>query len=433
MDSRQAGISAPAASWRNAIRGNVLMMGLVSLFTDFSSEMINPLLPLYIAGLLADGSGGLVLALPFVGIMEGIAETTASLLKIFSGRISDAVGKRKALVVFGYGISTIARPVLALAASVPQVITLKFFDRVGKGVRTSPRDALIGDSVGPECRGLAFSFHRAMDHAGAILGPLAAVAILYMLLGGELWHGGTDAPTSGEMTALRWVFAAALLPGIAAMISLVTRVREIKPPPHEHSAAGPHGVRPHLPGKFYVFVAITTLFALGNSTDMFLVLLARTDFGMGLAGLIAVWIVLHLSKIAFSIPGGVLSDRLGRRPIIVAGWAVYAMVYFGLAFSSQMWQFWMLIIAYGVYYGLTEGAAKALVTDFVPGDRRATAFGVYHAAEGLAALPASVAFGFLWSWLGRAAAFGFGAALAAFAAILMAVLLSASKKTKLSR
>lgn len=431
MDSQQAGTSRPAASWRNAVRGNVLMMGMVSLFTDFSSEMINPLLPIYIVGLVADGSEGLIKAALFIGIMEGIAETTASILKIFSGRISDAVGKRKLMVIVGYGVSTIARPMLALAAAVPHVITLKFFDRVGKGIRTSPRDALIGDSVGPECRGLAFSFHRVMDHTGAVLGPIAAVAILYLLLGDGLWRGSTEAPTPDEMSALRWVFAIALLPGIAAMISLVGKVREIKPARHVGLDGHARKARRHLPGRFYAFVGVTTLFALGNSTDMFLVLLGKANFGMGLAQLIGVWVVLHISKIVFSIPGGVLSDKLGRKPIIVAGWTVYALVYLGLAFSTQLWQFWVLIIAYGIYYGLTEGVAKALVTDFVASDRRATAFGIYHGAEGLAALPASIVFGVVWYEYGRGASFSIGAALAAVAAVLLVVLLSATRKTKL--
>jgi MFS-type transporter involved in bile tolerance (Atg22 family) len=221
-------------------------MGLVSLFTDFSSEMMNPLLPIFLAGLVGGGMAAL-----YVGVMEGIAETTASLLKIFSGRISDRLGKRKELVILGYGLSSIARPMMALAGLLSaatggiQVIVLKFFDRIGKGIRTSPRDALIGDSVAPEVRGLAFSFHRSMDHLGAVLGPIVAILILWGLLGPELWsHPAVSdsmaATPPEQMSSLRWLFAIALLPGLAAMASLIWKVREIAP----KRKAGPAGRRP---------------------------------------------------------------------------------------------------------------------------------------------------------------------------------------------
>ena len=424
------------SNWRDAVRGNVLMMGLVSLFTDFASEMMNPLLPIFIAGLV----GGVKAAF-YVGLMEGLAETTASLLKIFSGRLSDKLGKRKALVVLGYGASSLARPMMALAGLAwaatggLQVVAMKFLDRVGKGVRTSPRDALIGDSVGPDVRGLAFSFHRSMDHLGAVLGPLVAIGILYLLLGDALWREPAlavrgKAVGPAEMSSLRWLFAAALLPGLAAMASLIFKVREvaIKPSGHADKADS-------LPRRFYVFVAIVTLFALGNSSDLFIVLLAAETLQMSLLQLLTLWIVFHVSKIALSLPGGVLSDRLGRKPVIVAGWIVYALVYLGLAVTASQpdaawahWAFWGLILVYGFYYGMTEGAEKALVADFVPSQRRGTAFGVYHGAIGLAALPASLLFGVFWSQIGPKVAFGVGAALAGLAAVLLVVLLSTSKR-----
>ena len=415
----------PARTRRGAIRGNVLMMGLVSLFTDFASEMMNPLLPIFIAGLVASGEGAMAKAALFVGLMEGIAESTASVLKIFSGRISDAMGKRKALVVVGYGVSTICRPLTAAAASVWQVIALKFFDRVGKGVRTSPRDALIGDSVAPGVRGLAFSFHRVMDHTGAVLGPLVAVAILYAFLGRAMWKGSTAQPTAQEVAALRWLFAIALAPGVCALLALVWKVREIAPREAGGAEASATGGAPRaLPGRFYAFVAIVAMFALGNSSDMFLVFLGKAKFGMGLMQLIALWVALHISKIVFSVPGGLLSDTLGRRPIIVAGWVVYALVYLGLAFAQQLWQFWTLIAIYGFYHGMTEGVEKALVADFVPSARRATAFGIYHGAVGIAALPASLMFGVFWYAIGARVAFSIGAGLAALAAVSLMVLLS---------
>jgi MFS family permease len=428
------------SAWRTAVRGNVLMMGLVSLFTDFSSEMINPLLPIFFAGLV----GGAKAAF-WVGLSEGIAETTAAILKIFSGRISDRLGKRKILVVGGYGLSTLARPAIALASAAWHVVALKFADRVGKGLRTSPRDALIGDSVGDRHRGLAFSFHRAMDHTGAVLGPAAVIVLLYALLGyakwGEPYAEGTV--PDQEMHAMRLLFGVALIPGVPAMLALIFKVREIAPRPAQtQSGADPVAGMPspslapaasvwkQLPGRFYSFVAIVTLFALGNSSDMFLLLYAWELFDMGLIPVVLLWIVLHLSKIAFSIPGGVLSDRLGRRPLLLAGWTAYALVYLGFAFVHQgsMWQFWALFVAYGVYYGLTEGVEKALVTDFVPSAYRGTAFGIYHFAVGMAALPASLIFGVFWQRIGPRLAFGIGAALAGAAALLLAVLLSTEVK-----
>lgn len=434
----EAAIGAGRAGWHRAIRGNVLMMGLVSLLTDFSSEMMNPLLPVFITGLVVMLGEPAAWAAVVVGLMEGIAETTAAVLKIFSGRISDRIGKRKAIVVGGYGISTIARPLLALTpavsavSAVGYVVALKFLDRVGKGLRTSPRDALIGDSVDSSNRGLAFSFHRAMDHVGAVLGPMAAIGILYGFLGYAMWHGTPGGQVGQrEMLALRWLFGIALIPGLLAMVVLIGKVREIAP----HKEATAHGreilktsVWRSLPGRFYGFVGIVTLFALGNSSDMFLLLYAWTKFGMGLMSIILLWIVLHISKIVFSLPGGILSDRIGRRPVIVAGWLVYAMVYLGLSLADQQWQFWVLFVIYGFYYGMTEGAEKALVTDFAPSEFRGTAFGIYHAAVGLAALPASLVFGVIWFKLGPAYSFGIGALLAGVAAVLLLMLVTTAPR-----
>jgi len=411
---------ASSYSWRGALRGNVLMMGLVSLFTDFSSEMMNPLLPVFISGLVGVGATPV-----FLGLMEGIAEATASLVKLFSGRISDRLGRRKALVVIGYGISSITRPLMALAAGPWQVIGLKFGDRVGKGIRTSPRDALISDAVGPDARGLAFSFHRVMDHAGSVIGPVVGVLILFGFLGYGLWKGTTEAPTAGEMRAMRWLFAIALIPGLCAMAALIGKVREIAP-----KAAGDNGIHlsafRRLPRRFYAFVGIVALFALGNSSDLFLIFYGKTRFGLGLLQLIGLWVALHVSKIVFSFPGGILSDRVGRRPVLIAGWVVYALVYLGLAFVAAEWQFWALVAIYGFYHGMTEGVEKAVVADFIPSELRATAYGVYHGAVGLAALPAHLMFGVFWMTIGPKVAFSIGAALAGAAAVLLAILLSAT-------
>ncbi len=410
--------------WLQALRGNVLALGIVSFFTDASSEMIYPLLPVFFTGLVPAGSAAL-----YLGLMEGVAESTASLFKIVAGAWSDRLGKRKILAVIGYGISTICRPAMALAGAGWHPVLLRFGDRIGKGVRTAPRDALISDSIAPENRALAFSFHRAMDHAGAVVGPLAAIAILHLFLGYGLWRGNAPAATPEEMTALRWVFAGALVPGLAALAFLVLGVREKAP----SAGAAPDAValpagaaRPRLPRRFYAYLGTVALFTLGNSSDLFLVLYGKTAFELGLFGVIGLWIVLHLAKIAFSLPGGLLADRLGRRFAIVAGWCVYVGVYLGMATGPAQPLFWILIVVYGAYYGLTEGAEKALVADFVPSAHRGRAFGLYHGAVGLAALPASLLFGVFWKTRGPQGAFTIGAALAAAATILLFVLLSRS-------
>jgi MFS family permease len=416
-----------------ALRGNVLLMGIVSFFTDASSEMIYPLLPVFFTGLVPVG-----LAAVYLGIMEGVAETVASLLKIVSGRLSDAVGRRKAPAVLGYGISTVARPAMALASAGWHPVLLRLLDRIGKGVRSAPRDALLSDSVGPDARGLAFSFHRAMDHAGAVLGPALAAAILFALLGQGILWGGTvaegqagGAASTREMEALRWVFAVALVPGLVALLVLALGVREIAPKRAraERTDGAKDERKVHqqrLPRHFYIYLASVTVFALGNSSDLFLVLLAKTSFDLGLFEVLGLWVALHVSKIAFSFPGGIISDRmlrahrLGRRGVIIAGWAIYAVVYLAMAFEPGPAAFWALIALYGAYYGLTEGAEKALVADLVESDRRGRAYGLYHGAVGLAALPASLLFGVFWAALGPQVAFGIGAALAAVAAGILA-------------
>jgi MFS family permease len=414
------------SNWRNVLRGNVLGMGLVSLFTDFSSEMINPLLPVFIAGLAGGGSGGLGRAALYVGLMEGVAETIAALLKLVSGRLSDRLGRRKLLVLAGYGFSSVARPAMALAGGVGHVLALKALDRVGKGVRTAPRDALIGDSVSADVRGLAFSFHRAMDHTGAVLGPLVAFALLAGMGGGLLWQGAAAATGPTEMEALRRLFALAVVPGALALLALLLLVRDVAPRAAGAPAAGsakPVAAVEPLPRPLYGTVAAVTLFALGNSSDLFIVLLARERFDASLAHLIGLWVLLHLAKIAFSIPGGILSDRLGRRRVILWGWAVYAVVYLGFAFAAGPAVFWALLVAYGFYYGMTEGVEKALIADLAPAGRRATAFGLYHGAVGLAMLPASAIFGLVWKTLGAGAAFGVGAIFAALAAVVLMLVL----------
>lgn len=408
---RYHGAVSTGGTWRAAIRGNVLAVGVVSFLTDLSSEMIHPLLPAFVAGLVP---GGAALVL---GLMAGVSEATASLIKLGSGVVSDRLGRRKPLVLLGYGLSTLARPAMAWALVGWHVVALKFVDRVGKGIRTSPRDALIADAVAAEHRGLAFSFHRAMDHAGAVLGPLLALVLLQGAMGEAFWSPATGTPSAGEMAALRDVFKIALVPGLLAVLVVVFAVRDV---PAEEVKPAARAEGSALPRSFWRLVAASTLFALGNSSDLFLLLYAQERFGYGLPGLLGLWVGLHLVKMAASVPGGLLADRVGRRAAILAGWGIYAGVYLGLAVADRAWQLWGLLLVYGIYYGLTEGSAKALVADLTAKDQRATAFGLFHGVTGLAALPASVVFGAWWVAYGSAAAFSLGAGLAVAAIVVLA-------------
>jgi MFS family permease len=385
--------SAQRAAPRARLGRNVFALGAVSFFTDVSSEIIYPLLPVFLSQYLGAGAGA-------VGLIEGAAESTAALLKLASGWWSDRVRRRKPLVVAGYVLATIARPLVAFAQSVSQVVAIRVIDRIGKGIRTSPRDALIADSVDPAIRGRAFGFHRATDHAGAVVGPLIAFALLQ-------WGG----------MKLRPLFLVAAIPGVIAVLVLVLFVRDV---PRATPAAG--APKPDLSTplgrRFWAFLVVVLVFTFGNSTDAFLILRA-SQLGVPAALIPILWAMLHVIKSASSTPGGVLSDRLGRKPLIIAGWAIYAAVYLLFGLASRTWQAWALFATYGIYFGLTEGVEKALVADIVPDARRGAAFGWYNLAIGLGALPASLLFGLIWDARGPAVAFGFGAAMAMIAALAL--------------
>jgi MFS family permease len=355
--------------------------------------MIYPLVPLFLTTVLGASAGA-------VGVIEGVAESTAALLKLASGWISDHVAKRKPLVVFGYGLAGLVRPLIGLAQSVPQVAAIRITDRIGKGIRTSPRDALIADSVDSSIRGRAFGFHSASDNAGAVLGPLIGFAALR-------WAG----------VPLRTVFLLAAIPALLAFVVVIGVVRDVpraKAPAKEHGrGAGGLG------GRFWAYLAVVLVFTLGNSTDAFL-LLRAAQLGVPVVLAPLLWALLNFVKSASGVPGGALSDRIGRKPLIVAGWAVYAAVYLMFGRATSAWQAWALFALYGIYFGLTEGVEKALVADLVPAARRGAAFGWYNLALGLGALPASIIFGAIWDRAGAPAAFAFGAALAGAAAIAIA-------------
>jgi len=371
---------------------NVVVLAAVSLLTDVASEMAYPLLPVFLATVL--GASAMT-----VGAIEGAAESTAALLRLASGWWSDRLARRKPLVVLGYGLASAVRPLVGLAQSAGQVLAIRVADRVGKGIRTSPRDALIADSVAPAIRGRAFGFHRAGDNLGAFLGPLLAFGLLR-------WGG----------VALRTVFLLTAIPAAVSVALLVFGIRET--PRRElapREAGKPLDLRVRLPGRFWGFLAVVFLFTLGNSTDAFL-LLRASQLGVAAALVPILWAVLNLVKSLASTPGGALSDRIGRKPLILAGWLLYAAVYFAFGRAHAPWHAWALFAVYGVFFGLTEGVEKALVADLVPADRRGAAFGFYNLAIGLGALPASLLFGALWDRRGASTAFAFGAALALAAA-----------------
>jgi MFS family permease len=377
------------------MRGNVLWLSAASFLNDAASEMIYPLLPLFLAGTLGAGAA-------FVGIVEGAAESASSLLKLASGWMADRTGRRKRLTVIGYGIAALGRPLVSVALVGWHVLAVRLLDRVGKGLRTAPRDALLAESVPEDRRGAAFGLHRAADHAGAVAGPLIASALLLALDGD-----------------LRTVFALAVIPGLLTVALVAWKVRETVPAPRPAGTPAPPLPRlrelgPVLPR----YLGVLVLFTLGNASDAFL-LLRASQVGVPTPYIPLLWGVLHVSKSAWSVWGGRWSDRAGARTAIITGWMVYAAVYAGFAFVDAQWQVWALFIVYGLFFGLTEGPEKALVAGLAPAGLRGSAFGAYHAAIGLAALPASVVFGIVWQTFSSQAAFGMGAAIALAAALLL--------------
>ena len=393
----------------------VKALAAVSLFTDASSEMIYPLLPAFLTATLG-------VSVAWVGIIEGAADATASLLKLASGWWSDRMPRRKPLVVWGYGLASVLRPLVAFATAGWHVLAIRVGDRVGKGIRGAPRDAMIADAVPTSERGRAFGAQRAADHAGAFIGPLIAFVLLQ-------WVG----------VSVRTVFLLAAIPGAIAVLVAVFGVTEDRRRKTEDGALAAPGTaaspvvseRPTINGEpttahpplgspFWRYLAVLILFTLGNSTDAFL-LLRASQLGVTAALLPILWAALHVVKSATSIPAGAWSDRVGRRTMIAAGWLWYALVYLGFAAATATWHAWALFIAYGLFFGLTEGVERARVADLVPASRRGVAFGWYNGVIGAAVLPASVAFGLMWDWKGSAFAFSVGAASACLAAVALMV------------
>jgi MFS family permease len=382
---------------------NVFAISLVSLLNDASSEIIYPLLPLFLAGALG--------ATPrVIGLIEGGAESASSFLKLFAGYWSDREGRRKYPVVLGYGLAGVARPLLAFAHNWPTAFAIRLSDRIGKGIRTAPRDAMIADATPATQRGLAFGFHRAMDHGGAIIGPLLSFALIWWLVADR------NALTAAEF---KTIFLCASVPALAAILVAIFFVRET------HAAAAPHPtearVRFSLHGfdrNFKRFLVLVALFTLSNSSDAFLLLRAR-DSGISVATIPLLWAALHASKVVSSLIGGDLSDRLGRKVLIGTGWFLYAAVYAGFAFVTSAGVAWALFLIYGIYFGLCEGTEKALVADLVRPEQRGTAFGLYNLAFSITVWPASLLMGVVWDWQGPRVAFLLSALLGTLAAGLL--------------
>ena len=425
----------------------VIMLGMVSLFTDAASEMIYPLIPVYIAAL---GSGAIIL-----GVIEGIAETTASLLKLISGILSDKIGKRKFLVLAGYTVSSLVRPLTGLVTSAWQIIAIRMLDRVGKGIRTAPRDALIASSTDENIRGKAYGFHRAMDHAGAVIGPFLAIGTLLILFIG---FGMKD-----SLLALRWTFLLAIIPGILAVLTIIFFVKE--PAGERRREQGFSFSIRSFDVNFRNYLLVMILFTLGNSSDAFLLFRVQeaiqksgavidivnsvpllnkmiSSFGdqkirddiINILFLPVVWAFFHIIKVLFSTPLGSLSDRIGRKIVINIGWGIYAFVYLSFAtliFLSPRMQIvatFILFAIYALFYAFSEGAEKAFVADLVPEAKRGTAFGLFNFSIGLGALPASVIFGFLYSYFdkkipgfGGTVAFSFGGGIAIISMLILAI------------
>lgn len=393
------------------IHRNIWVLSATSFLTDISSEMLINLLPLYLANVLG------VRTLT-IGLIEGIAETTASLIKIISGRLSDRFGSRKKPAVLGYAFSALSKPLLYWVSSWVGVLFVRFTDRVGKGIRTAPRDALLADSARPSQRGLVFGLHRAADTAGAFIGLLIAALIIFWA------QGETNLLTRSTFQNL---VMASVIPAVLAVVILALGAREVhsQTAGSEQTATG-LAIYKQLDRRFYYFLLVVLIFTLGNSADAFIILRAQ-ERGLTLLQIMGVLLSFTAVYALFSGPAGALSDRIGRRKVLLSGWLLYAAVYLGLALADAGWQVWLLYAVYGLFYALTEGTAKALVADLVPGEQRGTAYGLFNGAIGLAALPASLLAGLLWqgigSWsgLGPGAPFLLGAILALTAAIMFQI------------
>ncbi len=381
---------------------NIYISGLVSFFMDISSEMIYPLVPLFLANVLGVSKSA-------IGLIEGVAESTASILKVFSGYLSDRLGNRKWLMVAGYGLSTLTRPIIALAKTWHHVFAFRFFDRFGKGIRGAPRDALIAESTEKEFLGRAFSFHRSLDTMGAVIGP----ALAFFLLG----------IFSNDY---RMVFWLSIMPGIIAVLLIIFFIRETNKPATELSER-PKFTLKYFDWRFKFFVIIAAIFALGNSSDVFLILRAEHK-GIPAIMIPVVYMFFNLVYSISAIPAGIAADRFGKKRVILTGFVLFALLYYGFAVAANATAIWILFGFYGVFMGLTEGIQKAFLATIIPQQFKATAFGVYNTIVGMAMLPASLIGGWLWDHVSPSATFYFGAITASLSAILFIIFIIVIRK-----
>ncbi|MDD4860050.1 MAG: MFS transporter [Dehalococcoidales bacterium] len=386
---------------------NVFFLGLVSLLNDMGSEMIFTLVPLFLANVLGAKS-------TIVGLVGGLSDSMDSIFRIISGKLSDRFGKRKSLAVFGYSLSTIIKPLMYVANSWGATLAIRFGDRLGKGIRTSPRDALAADSMEKDERGKGFGLHRAMDTMGAVLGLSLAAVIIYFLQQESL---------ELSLPTYRWLVIFGSIPAVLSVLVLVTLVKERKRATESIETKGVSlSASNSLDSRFKLFLAIMVIFTLGKSSDFFATLRAQ-DLGAPVLQITLMLILFNITYALVSVPSGMLSDKLGRRKVIALGWLVYALVYLGFAAATALWHIWVLFAGYGIYFGITEGVARALVADMVPAHLRGTAYGWYHGVTGLALLPASLIAGWLWDKVNPAAPFYLGAALAFIAMMGLMTLL----------
>lgn len=369
---------------------NVWVLSAASFLTDVSSEMLNNLLPLFLYNVLGVGTA-------IIGLIDGIAETTASLVKIYSGVFSDRIGKRKPLTISGYLLSTLAKPFLYLATSWGWVLGVRFVDRIGKGIRTAPRDALLAGSVSTEQRGFAFGLHRASDTAGAFTGLGIAAYLIWINQAGK---------AQLTQATFQWVVLASILPAALAVLILVIGARDVEATKTANSIVPTFRFTwNNLDRRIKAFILVIALFTLGNSSDAFIILRSQ-ERGLSVLQILGMLLTFNAIYTLLSSPAGALSDRIGRKGLILAGWTIYGLVYLCLAFAKTGFQVWLFFSLYGIYYALTEGTARAYIADLVSQDQRGGAYGLFHAAIGLASLPASLIAGILWQGIGPWAGFG---------------------------
>jgi MFS family permease len=404
MDDANIAASDRPRTGLRSLPANVWIVTVTSFLTDISSDMIFNLIPLFLANVLKAGTA-------VIGLIDGLAETTASLMKIYSGALSDRLGQRKWITVVGYALSALSKPFLYIANAWGWVLGVRVSDRLGKGIRTAPRDALVADSIDEKQRGLAFGLHRAGDTAGAFFGVAIAALIVWLTE-----RGAADLTRHTFQIAV----LVSIVPAFLAVIVLVVGARETG---IQKKSTVPVLSLQGMDTRFKLFMLVLVLFTLGNSSDAFIILLGQNR-GLDVVQILLMLMTFNLIYSVLAGPLGALSDRVGRRRLIIGGWIAYGLVYLGFGLSHTGWQVWVLYGLYGIYYAASEGSAKALIADLVTPERRGTAYGLYNAAIGLTAFPASLIAGLLWQgafgWhgFGPSAPFLFGAALALLAGIL---------------